>query len=870
VALRAELRDEALGVASAEPRLSWKVETERPSWRQRAYELELDRGGGFRSAGVVESDESVLVAWPFEPLRSRERVDVRVRVWGPPGVPSAWSEPLSIEAGLLRAGDWRADFVGPDWHEDLTAPQPAPYLRHEFDLDADVVQGRLYVTALGVYEPYINGSPVGDEVLPPGWTSYDHRLRVQTFDVTAQLHRGRNAIGAILADGWYRGRLGPHGGRRNIYGDCLALLAQLELVHADGTTTIVCTDGTWRAATGPVLTADLYDGETYDARLELPGWAAPGFDDGAWRCVRRVDRDLSTLVAPLGPPVRRTEVVAPTAITRSPTGKLLVDFGQNLVGRVRIRARGERGDMITLRHAEILEHGELCVRPLRQAAATDRYILRADGEDEMWEPRFTFHGFRYAEVDGLRGELAPEDVCAVVCHSDLTPAGTFDCSAPLVNRLHRNVVWSMRGNFLDVPTDCAQRDERLGWTGDVQVFAPTALFLYDTAGFLGSWLADLAAEQFPDGRVPNVVPQVLDGLRHGLHDHDAPAAGWGDAAVIVPWTIYRFTGDRRILEQQYGSMRAWVDLVERLAGADRLWDSDFQYGDWLDPTAPSDRPERGQTDPALVATAYFARSSEVLADVARVLGRDDDRQRYAALSDEVAAAFRRVYVRADGRLRKESATGYAIALVFGLVEGEAARDEAGRRLVQLVSRNGYRISTGFVGTPLICDALCGAGAVEVAYRLLLQQECPSWLYPLTMGATTIWERWDSMLQDGSVNPGEMTSFNHYAFGAVADWLHRQVAGLAPAEPGFREIAIRPQIGGGLTQARASHETPYGRAEVGWRIVSDALEVEATIPPNTVATVTLPGQAESFRVGSGVHQWRAAVPAIAETLVAARE
>jgi alpha-L-rhamnosidase len=844
------------------------VATDLPGWQQAAYEVEMESRGARTRTGRIDSQDSVLVNWPFEALAARERVRVRVRAWADGGHETGWSDALPIEVGLLRSEEWRARFVTPDWDEDVSGPQPCPYLRHEFEVSERVTQARLHVTALGVYEPYLNGELVGDHVLAPGWTSYKKRLRVQTFDVTDLLHVGRNAIGAILGDGWYRGRLGPHGGRRNIYGDCLALLAQLELTYANGTTALIVSDSTWRAATGPILSADLYDGEAYDARLEMTGWAEPGFDDHGWQGVRTVKHDLSTLVPAVGPPVRRIELVPPQSVTKTSTGKLLLDFGQNVVGRLRIRAHGESGDTVTLRHAEILEDGELCVRPLRQAAATDRYTLRGDAE-EVWEPRFTFHGFRYADLDGWPGDFELDDVCAVVCHSDLRRSGTFECSDPLVDRLHENVVWSMRGNFLDVPTDCAQRDERLGWTGDVQVFAPTALFLYDTAGFLSSWLADLAAEQDSDGRVPNVVPEVLDGLLLGKHDHGAPNAGWGDAAVIVPWTIFERTGDRGILETQYHSMRAWIDLVAKLAGPTRVWDRGFQYGDWLDPSAPPDMPERGQTEPALVATAYFARSAELLGRTAKLLGQSADTRHYAGLHAEVTAAFRAAFLQRDGRLTSDSATAYALALRFNLIEEEADRRNAGARLAQLVIENDFRISTGFLGTPLICDALCEVGAEDVAFRLLMEQGCPSWLYPLTMGATTIWERWDSLLPDGSVNPGEMTSFNHYAFGAVADWLHRTIAGLTLIEPGYRRFEIRPRPGGGLTDARASHETPYGHAEVGWRLLPDRVEIEAVVPPNTTAVVTLPGSEHApFEVGSGTHHWRAPAPARADTIASA--
>ena len=847
----------AIGIGVATPRLSWIVAAAASDWRQSAYEVEAYRPDGELRGrtGTVASGESLLVPWPFAPLASRERLLVRVRAWDADGQATAWSGPAPVEAGLLDPGDWTGQFITPDWDEDTSQPQPCPLLRREFAVRPGVRCARLCVTGLGVYEAQINGAVVGDHVLAPGWTSYNHRLRYQTFDVTDLLKDGRNAIGAILGDGWYRGRLGVRGGRRNIYGDRLALLAQLEIGYADGTAERVVTDESWRAATGPILASDIYDGEIYDARLERKGWSAAGYDDRDWAGVRPVARDLATLVAPSGPPVRRIELIAPAAILTSPSGRTIVDFGQNLVGRLRLTVQGAAGQVITLRHAEVLEAGELCMRPLRHVKATDRYILRGGGP-ETWEPRFTFHGFRYAEVDGWPGELAAGPIGtqsaairAVVCHSDMERTGWFECSEPRVNRLHANVVWSMRGNFLDIPTDCPQRDERLGWTGDLQVFAPTACFLYDAAGFLRSWLADLAAEQSDAGGVtPIVVPYVLP-------EPVWPAAAWGDAAVIVPWVLYQRYGDAGILADQFASMAAWVDAVARAAGERRLWEEGKQFGDWLDPKAPPDKPGEARTAPAIVATAYFARSAELVAQAAAVLGRDVDAARYAALAAEIRAAFAAEYVTPAGRVVSDAVTAYALALQFALLPAVAQRQRAGQRLAKLVAAEGYRISTGFVGTPLICDALCSADEVATAYRLLLQTECPSWLYPVTMGATTIWERWDSLLPDGSVNPGQMTSFNHYALGAVADWLHRTVAGLAPAAPGYRRIMIRPSPGGGLTWAHARHHTPYGLAECSWRIEDGSMTVEVEIPPNTSAEVYLPGQSgDPLPVGSGRYRW----------------
>jgi alpha-L-rhamnosidase len=843
------LRD-AFGIGVAQPRLSWIVVTTIENWRQSGYEIQVyGPDGQLRGqTGRVESDQSVLVPWPFAPLASREHLQVRVRTWGVDGQPSAWSKSAPVEAGLLHTSDWIARFVTPDWEEDTSRPQPCPLLRREFNARPGVRRARLYVTALGVYEAQINGAIVGDHILAPGWTSYYHRLCYQTFDVTELLRSGSNAIGAILGDGWYRGRLGYHGGQRNIYGDRLALLAQLEIDYSDGTTERIITDETWRVATGPILASDIYDGEIYDARLEWAGWSAPGYDDREWAGVRILERDLTTLVATSGPPVRRTELVAPVAITTSPSGRTIVDFGQNLVGRLRLTVQGAAGQTITLHHAEVLEDGELCTRPLRFAQATDHYTLRGDGV-ETWEPRFTFHGFRYAEVEGWPGTLQADDIRAVVCHSDMERTGWFECSDPLVNRLHENVVWSMRGNFLYVPTDCPQRDERLGWTGDIQVFSPTACFLYDTAGFLSSWLADLAAEQAASGGiVPFFVPNVMS-------TPISPAAAWGDAAVIVPWVLYQRYGDVGVLADQFESMRAWVELIAGIAGKGRLWEKGIQYGDWLDPKAPPDKPGDARTAPYVVATAYFARSAELVGQAAGVLGRADDEVRYLALAAEVRDAFAHEYVTPAGRLVSDTATAYALALQFALLPNADQRHHAGERLAALVRGSGYHISTGFVGTPLVCDALCNAGEYEAAYRLLMQRECPSWLYPVTMGATTIWERWDSLLPDGSVNPGEMTSFNHYAFGAVADWLHRTLGGLAPAAPGYRHFDIRPHPGGSLTFARARHRTPYGIAECSWKIEAGEMTVEIEVPPNTSANVSLPGYHTSpLEVGSGRYHW----------------
>ncbi|WP_136610628.1 alpha-L-rhamnosidase [Sinomonas albida] len=851
VQVRVEHRQDALGIGQSRPRLSWLTEAPE-SWNQEKYEIAVSRPGNQRATKEVPSSESVLVEWPFAALQPRERVEVSVRVWGTDGEPSGWSIPIAVEAGLLSEDDWTASAISPDWDEDRDTDHAAALLRRSFVAGSAVSSARLYVTAQGVYEVEINGTRVGDEVLAPGWTSYDHRLLYSTFDVTSLLREGENAIGAWLADGWFRGRIGFKGGTRNVYGDRTSLLAQLEITYTDGRRALIATDDTWKASPGPITSTGLYDGERYDARLEQHGWSQPGFDDSQWSGVRIARLDKAKLEAPIGPPVRCTEEIAPKRIWTSPSGKTLVDFGQNLVGRLRLSLRGKPGHTVTLRHAEVLQEGELYTRPLRLAASIDEYTL-ADDSQRVWEPRFAMHGFRYAELTGAVGAVDLGTVVARVHHTDMERIGWFECSDPLINRLHENVRWSTRGNFVSVPTDCPQRDERLGWTGDIQVFAPTASFLYDCSGMLAGWLKDVADEQLPDGTVPWYVPWVPA----GTWDETIPGAVWGDVAVLTPWTLFERFHDKGVLSDQYSSAKAWVDLMADRAGESRLWDEGFQLGDWLDPAAPPHDPADARTDRYLVATAYFAWSARHLSRTAGVLGKADDEAHYAQLAEEVREAFAQEYVHADGTMTSDAQTAYALALVFDLLPTEHQRRRAADRLAELVAEAGNRIATGFAGTPAINDALTLGGHVETAYDLLREEECPSWLYAVKQGGTTIWERWDSMLPDGTVNPGEMTSFNHYALGAVADWMHRVIGGLAPLEPGYRRIGIRPRPGGGITHATTRHLTPYGMAEVSWRVEDETLHIDATVPTGASAQFALPGQPPQ-ELGPGRHSLSAPI------------
>ncbi|WAL74673.1 family 78 glycoside hydrolase catalytic domain [Kitasatospora sp. YST-16] len=723
----------------------------------------------------------------------------------------------------------------------------AVVLVHSFRLDqpADRIRSaRLRATAHGVYEARINGRPVSAEVLAPGWSAYEWRLPVSD-DPVRHLLAEENTVEVLLGNGWWRGDLGFEDMNLN-YGSELGFVAEIEVVYHDGHTQTVTTGQHWQARTSDTVANNLYGGQCIDARLRGTRDTLP---------VRRIDVDRARFVPRDSPAVIRHETLKPTRISLAPSGATLVDFGQNLVGWVRMRARGQAGTQIVLRHAEALSDGELATRPLRSAKATDTFVL-SGGEDEF-EPTLTFHGFRYVEVTGYPGELTADQLEAVVVHSDLRRTGRFSCSSQLVTRLVENSVWSQKGNFLSLPTDCPQRDERLGWTGDIAVYAPTACFQFDVADFLHGWLLDLEAETRHNERsaVPAVVPDILK-LTPSIEDdaplRSGPTAVWGDAAVWVPEALWQAYGDRDRLAAHYPGMVLHLESVVAALSDTGLWDQGFQWGDWLDPDARPDEPGAAKADSGVVATACLIRSAAFAARAADVLGHTEDSRRWADLADRTRAAFLEHYVDPDGRVRSDCATVYALAICFGILDGDRRR-AAGERLAEIVRERGHRVTTGFAGTPYVTWALSETGHVEDAYRLLLQTDCPSWLYPVTMGATTIWERWDSMLPDGTVNPGEMTSFNHYALGSVADWLYRVVAGIRPAEPGYARIELAPTPGPGLEWARAALDTPNGTVECGWERRGDRIHVRAAVPDGIEAEVIL-ADGTKHVVGTGPHEF----------------
>lgn len=713
--------------------------------------------------------------------------------------------------------------------EDRSEGEPAVVFRRRLNLLKPVSSATLFLTARGVVEAFINGVKVGDDLLAPGWTSYNNRVLYRRHDVT-HLLQGRDAVlGAVVTDGWYAGRLGFGGGDRNLYGSELAVLAQLEIQYDDGSSFTVSTDANWHWTEGEIRASSLYDGVDVDLRRSL-SWADPWPDSQAVRT--REMADVTILEEQGAPPVRVTDQLRPTDVSFRGGDRAVVDFGQNISGRLRLRLPEDPklvGRTITIRHAEVLEGDELALRPLREAAQKDRLTLNGSGID--WAPTGTVHGFRYVEISGWPSSVPLDEktVVAEVVHSDLERTGWFASSHPLINRLHENIVWSMRGNSVSIPTDCPQRDERLGWTGDAQLFAPTANFLYDTSDFYRSWLRDLALEQEPDGRVPLWIPSTpVIGFPPFF------AAVWGDAAVIVPWTLFESFGDSSALAEHYPSMAKWMDATTARIGTDGLWRQPFQFGDWLDPSAPPDNPGASDTDADLVSNAYLIRCCRIMAAAAHVLGDESAERRWSAIAHRVLLAWNEAFALDDGRLEGDTATTYALAITFELLQTDTDRERAGAHLAEIVRKSGHVITTGFVGTPAIADALTATGHHRDAGRLLLQLESPSWLYPVTMGATTVWERWDSLLPDGSVNPGEMTSFNHYALGAVGDWLHRVLGGLDYVCAPEARLIVNPRPIEGVDSARTRRHTPHGAISVEWTRKGADLEVTTVIPDGLAA------------------------------------
>lgn len=833
--LTCEHRSEPLGIDITQPRLSWQLVAERRGARQTAYQLLVgstaDGVADLWDSGRVESCQSVDVVYQGTPLTSRQRCWWRVRVWDELGE-VVTSESTWWEMGLLTRSDWRGAWIGGPLVGGPVTTIPNPYLRRGFTLAGEVATARLYVACLGLHDCTLNGQPVGEDVFSSGWTDFNLRVRYQVYDIANLLKSGENALGVILGDGWYCGRTGWNPRQR--YSDPPRLLAQLEINYRDGQQEIISSDTAWRCNYGPLLGSDLQSGESYDARLEMPGWDTPDFDDTSWCPVKTFTDSGVALVASNGPLVRRIHELSPIDKPTTLGDATIYNLGQNMVGRVRIRVTGKAGVTVRLRFAERLQpDGSIYTTNLRSALATDHYTLRGDTE-EIWESRFTFHGFQYVEVKAVGGTPVMAEITGVVLHSAMTPTGEFSCSNPLVNQLQHNIQWGQKGNFLDVPTDCPQRDERLGWMGDAQVFAHTAAFNMDVAGFFDKWLQDLRDGQFADGGVPPYTPNTDA-------DYDG-GPGWSDAAIIVPWTMYLAYGNTRVLREHYQCMARHLDFLTRTSRDYFRGYPDMPaylgFGDWLSMDGGADL--MGGTSKEYIGTAFYAYSARLLGKIAHILGFSEDATRYTELADNIRTAFQQRFLTADGILEQNTQTACVLALHFELLP-TACRAAVAAQLVANIRQRDMHLATGFLGTPYLMHVLTETGYLDVAYALLEQQTFPSWLYPVTQGATTIWERWDGWTEEKGFQDPSMNSFNHYGLGAIGDWLYSTIAGIKfdPNMPGYQHAILRPRPGGTLTAARGALQTRYGLLESDWHIEGNTFTWKVTVPPNSSATAYLP-------------------------------
>lgn len=823
-----------VGIETMQPRLSWKIKASGRNMIQNAYSIRVSESPSFSNnivwkSGKINSSSSNLVAYNGPALESVKRYYWQVKIWDNKKNQSKWSTPAYWEMGILNTKEWRAKWIEPV--QDTLPNGPALTLRKDFAISKKITKARIYATAHGLYELHLNGKKVGDALFTPGWTSYKKRLQYQVYDITDLLKSGENTVGAILGDGWYKGHVSwPI--RWGYYGKKLGLYCQLEIEFTDGTKELIITDESWKGTTqGPITLNSIFHGESYNALEELDDWDKPGYDFSSWKSVAVTDYNLDNLVPTISDPVRKIQELKPIKIWRTPKGTLVADMGQNMVGWVRLNVQGSAGTTLTLRYAEVLDkEGEFYTANLREARATTTYTLKGKGV-EINEPKFTFMGFRYVAIEGFPGELKLENLTGIVIHSDLEPTGTFECSNPLINQLQKNIQWGQKGNFLDIPTDCPQRDERMGWTGDAQVFVRTAAFNMDVASFFTKWLKDMDADQKENGAIPFVIPNVVG---------SKPSAGWADVVTIAPWTMYQVYGDKRILEQQYPSMKKYVEFMRREAGDDYIWKGGSVFGDWLfyRPGLEDWGVSDGHTNHDFIATAFYAYSTRILMQTAQVLGKEIDVKQYATVYKKIKKAFNESYITSIGRTISDSQTSYVLALMFDLLP-EEQRPKALNYLVQNIKDRKNHLSTGFLGTPYICHVLSANGKTNVAYDLLLQETFPSWIYPVKMGATTIWERWDGIKTDSTFQTVTMNSFNHYAYGAIGDWMYRVVAGIEIGKPGYKQIIISPKPDARLGYAKATYDSRYGRIESGWKLDGNHLKVNVVIPPNTKAKIILP-------------------------------
>ena len=846
--LRCEYRTNPAGIDIVNPRLSWIIESTQRGERQTAYQImvaqtaeQLARNkGDLWNSGQITSGQTTQLEYGGKPLKSGGECFWKLRVWDSKGNVSGWSKPSYWSMGLLDSKEWRAKWIGA--HDPKPAQWPRPrYLRKSFNLERTVRRATVYVTALGLYELRLNGQRIGDHQLAPEWTNYTKRIQYQTYDVTSIVHKGSNALGAVLGNGWYCGGWQHWKEKLSaIYGTEPLLLAQLELEFSDGRCETIVSDESWRATTdGPLQFAGIYEGVTYDARKAFKGWDQAGFDDSGWSVPALpspgTDFQVGKLVGQRGEPIRKTLELKPVAISEPKPGIYVFAFDQNMVGWCRFKFHGRAGETIELQHGEMCNPdgtvflGNLTVVS-EHRIQLDRYTFRGDRE-ETFEPDFTYHGFQYVEVRGLKEKPNLESLTGIVFHSDCPEVGQFNCSDSLLNRLAENILWSQRGNYMGVPTDCPQRNERCGYTGDAQFFMRTAVYNMDVSAFFSRWLVDVCEEaQMPDGHFADHAPTFGPG--------DGPNIGWSDAGIICPYEIYRTYGDTRVIREHYQAMKRNLEWLAR-ESKDFLFTGRVGNGDWLS--------NGGGASNEVIGSAYAAFDFQLMAEMAEAIGERRDASDFREHAGKIVQAFAKEYIDGEGRISKSSQSGYALAFTMGLVP-PFLKEKMSDRFMDEIKRFDWHPTTGFIGTPRLLPALHLAGLDSEAYKVLLTRSSPSWLYPVTVGATTIWERWDGW--DGKIPKGGMNSLNHYSFGAVGEYLFRMIGGISEEVPGYSQIRIAPVICDGLSFATTSYNSIHGRIVTAWKVDGQWLSLDVTIPANTSATLYLPTKVVSEVTESG--------------------
>ena len=849
-----DYEEEPVGVEGM-PQFGWEIECDRRNMIQRTYQLQISRDPDFTrmiyDSGVTESTESAHVPVKGVVLSPAAVYYVRVRI-SDEVEQSDWSTKASFITSLMGTERWQADFVSAENSESDQETSKGTYVRGRFSVRGRVKEAYAYTTALGLYNFYLNGKKVGNDEMTPGWTSYKKNLLYQTYVVTDYLKEGCNVAGAVLGAGWYKGAMGLTAARNN-YGNHTAFAMQLVIRYENGEDETVCTDGSWVGADAPIVFAEIYNGETYDAALEISGWAEDEKPSGHWHQIMTINVDKSILRAQSSAKVQVIEEIRAKRVFRTPKGEWVVDFGQNMAGRICVTVSGKKGDVVELRCFESLDHdGNVYLDNLRDAKTTMKYIFGMDGTI-TYHPHFTFMGFQYAAIISWPGKPEKESFVAQTLHSRMVPTGMIACSNSLLNQLHHNYLWGLKSNFLDVPTDCPQRDERLGWTGDAQIFCRTACYLMNAYTFYKKWLVDVAADQTPEGGVPHVVPNIEEGhtdenwlLSQGEHS----ASAWADVAVINPWTMYLMYGDKEILRCQYDSMKGWIDFM-RAHSEDYIWHYKLQFGDWVALDA-EEGSYFGATPESLICTAYYAYSTGLFAKAAAVLDKDEVAAEYRELYEHIVKKFQETFFDRNGIMTVQTQTAHIVALYFNLTP-ESYIDKTLDGLKRLLDQEGGHLVTGFVGTPYFCHALSQNGAVKEAYDLLLKEDFPSWLYQVKMGATTIWEHWDGIKPDGSMWSADMNSFNHYAYGAIGEWMYRVMAGLETDEknPGFKRAVLYPRIGGDLSWVKGTYHSIYGKEAVHWEADGNRITLMVTVPANTMAVVRL-DEAKEVLESDGLH------------------